>query len=63
MTEDTGLESLCELANTKKEILEKTSKLLEKKFSKAHVLARKEKLLDFNTIENAKKIVAIIFKQ
>ena len=63
MTEDTGLSALCELANTKKEILEKTSKLLEQKFSKAHVLARKEKLLDFNTTENAKKIVAIIFKQ
>ena len=63
MTEDTGLESLCELANTKKDILEKTSKLLEQKFSKTHVIARKEKLLDFNTIENAKKIVAIIFKQ
>jgi hypothetical protein len=63
MIEDTGLESLCELANTKKDILEKTSKLLEQKFSKTHVIARKEKLLDFNTIENAKKIVAIIFKQ
>ena len=63
MTEDTGLESLCELANTKKEILEKTSKLLEQTFSKNHVIARKEKLLDFNTLENAKKIVAIIFKR
>ena len=63
MIEDTGLESLCELANTKKEILDKTSKLLEQTFSKTHIIARKEKLLDFNTTENAKKIVAIIFKR
>ncbi|MDC1465226.1 hypothetical protein N8387_06015 [Polaribacter sp.] len=63
MIEDTGLEALCELANTKKEILEKTSKLLEQTFSETQVIARKEKLLDFNTQENAKKIVAIIFKQ
>ena len=63
MTEDTGLESLCELANTKEEILEITSKLLKQTFSKAHIIGRKEKLLEFNTMVNAEKIVAIIFKQ
>ena len=63
ITEDTGLEALCELANTKKEILEKTAKLLEKPFSNEQMAARAKKLVAFNPEENAKKIVSIIFKQ
>jgi hypothetical protein len=63
MIEDTGLESLCELADTKNEILEKTSKLFAEKFSSEDLKRRQKKLVNFNPEENAKKIVEIIFKQ
>ena len=63
MIEDTGLTALCELANTKKEILEKTSKLFFKNFSNEQIKKRQEKLLAFSPEENAKKLVQIIFKE
>lgn len=63
MIEDTGLETLCELANTKKDILEKTAQLIKQEFSSEQLTVRQEKLLGFNPEENAKKISSIIFKQ
>jgi hypothetical protein len=62
MIEDTGLEALCELANTKKHLLEKTAQLFEQLFSNEQMTARQEKLLGFNPEENAKRITSIIFK-
>jgi hypothetical protein len=62
MIQDTGLEKLCELANTKKEILEKTSKLFTLNFTNENSEKRREELLKFSPEKNAKKIIAIIFK-
>lgn len=63
MIEETSLESLCELANTKEEILEKTEQLFNLDFTKKDVEKRQEKLKQFSPKESAKKIVDIIFKQ
>ncbi|EAR11717.1 hypothetical protein PI23P_00895 [Polaribacter irgensii 23-P] len=62
MIQDTGLEKLCELANTKKEILEKTSKLITLNFTNENSEKRREELLKFSPEKNAKKIITIIFK-
>jgi glycosyltransferase involved in cell wall biosynthesis len=63
MIEDTGLENLCELANTKQEILEKTAKLFGKDYSDAQITARQEKLAPFYPEKNAQKMIDFIFKQ
>ncbi|MEE9408959.1 MAG: hypothetical protein V3V28_12890 [Polaribacter sp.] len=62
MIEDTGLEDFCELANTKNEILEKTTKLFSKDFSNQQIVLRQETLKDFNPTENAQKMINIIFR-
>lgn len=62
MIEETGLESLCELANTKQEIINKTTALFAKDFSNEQIAVRQEKLLGFNPAKNAKKIIDIVFK-
>ena len=63
MIEDTGLETLCELANTQEDILVKTKQLFNIDFTKKEIEKRKEKLIAFNPSESAKKIVTTIFKQ
>ena len=63
MIKDTGLETLCKLANTKEDILVKTKQLFKLDFTKNEVEKRQEKLIAFNPIESAKKIISIIFKQ
>ena len=60
---DTGLETLCELANTKMEILEKTKYLFTKEFSEVEIDNRRDLLKSFSPTESAKKMIAIIFKQ
>ncbi len=60
--EDTGLEDLCNLANTKEEILTKTKELFSKEFSENDIKKRLNKLKEFNPEESAKKIDSIIFK-
>ena len=60
---DTGLETLCELANTKEEILEKTNYLFTKEFSEIEIDNRRDILKSFNPTESAKKMIAVIFKQ
>lgn len=62
LIEDTGLEGLCHLANTKKEILQKTASLLKENFSDVETQKRAKKLVDFSPEESAKKIIDIIFK-
>lgn len=63
MTEETGLEKLCEIANTKDEILSKTTLLYNKESSTLDFEKRFNTLSAFNPTESAKKIVEIIFKQ
>jgi hypothetical protein len=63
MIADTGLESLCELANTKEEILQKTAFLFSEEFSEAEIEKRKEKLTLFSPSQSSKRIKELIFKQ
>lgn len=62
MIADTGLESLCELANTKEQMLHKTKLLLSKEFPESEIEKRKETLSSFSPSQSAKKITSIIFK-
>tara|TARA_B110000091_G_C13808752_1_gene473867 strand:- start:21 stop:1133 length:1113 start_codon:yes stop_codon:yes gene_type:complete len=62
MIEDTGLENLCELANTKQELLQVTEALFKTAFSENQVKARKYELDKFNPTLNAQKMIDIIFK-
>ncbi len=61
MVEDTGLETLAEIANTKEEFLEKTKMLLKKEFSQDIVNKRLRKLENFNPQKSAQIIVETIF--
>lgn len=61
MVDGTGLESLCEKANTKEEFLTKTKELLDKIFDLKIVETRKKILHNFSPTESAKKIIDIIF--
>jgi len=63
MIADTGLENLCDLANTKEQILQKTKLLFSKEFSETEIENRKEVLKSFRPCESAKKMMSIIFKQ
>ncbi|MFN0729751.1 hypothetical protein [Polaribacter gochangensis] len=62
MIADTGLENLCELANTKEQILQKTALLFSQEFSSENFIKRQEKLKVFNPNNSAKKIIETIFK-
>tara|TARA_R110002073_G_scaffold89852_8_gene212593 strand:- start:25021 stop:26136 length:1116 start_codon:yes stop_codon:yes gene_type:complete len=61
MVEDTGLETLCERANTKEEFLEKSKTLLQKDFKDEIIKERRRVLENFNTTLGAKKIIETIF--
>lgn len=61
MVEDTGLESLCERANSKSEFLQATKTLLAQSFSKDILEKRKEILQNFSPETGAQQMVEIIF--
>jgi hypothetical protein len=61
MVEDTGLESLCELANTKDEFLTATIELFKKEFTNDIIDERMRVLDNFNPKKGAQKIIDIIF--
>lgn len=60
MIEDTGLENLCELANTKDEIRNKIISILKTDYNENIVKKRVSTLLDFNTEMSAKKIIELL---
>ncbi|TMM29698.1 hypothetical protein FDT66_10440 [Polaribacter aestuariivivens] len=62
MIEETGLETLCEIADTKSEILEKTKILFNKNFTNENQKNRLKILAKFNPDNSAKKIIDLIFK-
>lgn len=62
LIEDTGLESLCTLANTKEEVLKTSKELFSKDFLEINIQNRMSKLEKFNPTVSAKKIISIIFK-
>lgn len=61
MVEDTGLETLCKIANSESEFLIKTNELLNTEFTETNRKDRIKKLLSFNPKKSAEKIVNIIF--
>lgn len=61
MIDNTGLESLCEKANTTTEILEKTQQLFKLDFTQEIVEKRKEVLANFSPKKAAQKIIDVIF--
>lgn len=62
MIEDTGLEMLCERANTKKEFLQKTTELMAQDFSEKISEERQKVLVDLSPETGAQKMIDIIFK-
>ena len=63
MVDKTGLETLCEKANTKTEYLIKTAELFQKDFEVSFVEERKRLLDIFDSKSSAKKIIDHIFKK
>ena len=63
MVNETGLETLCEKANTKTEFLSKTAKLFNKDFEVSFIEERKILLESFDSKSSAKKIIDLIFKK
>ena len=61
MIDHTGLESLCEKANTQEEFLQKTEELLQRDFSQDILKKRKKVLQNFSPKESAKKLVEQLF--
>ncbi|MFK8060503.1 MAG: hypothetical protein AB8B78_10470 [Polaribacter sp.] len=62
MIEDTGLESVCHLANTKSAILVKTEALFKKQFTTLETEQRENILQAFSPQKSAKKMIDIIFE-
>ncbi|MFY0629967.1 MAG: glycosyltransferase [Flavobacteriaceae bacterium] len=62
MVKNTGLESLCELANTKKEFLAKTKELLDQSFTKSMIENRLNTLKELSPEVGAQKIIDTIFR-
>jgi hypothetical protein len=60
MVEETGLESLCEIADNVKEFREKITLCFQKEYTNSENLKRKEILKTFDNTENAKKIIQLI---
>lgn len=61
MVEDTGLEFLCERANTKEEFLAKTKEVLEKEFTSKIIQDRLDILKSISPQKGAQKMVDTIF--
>lgn len=61
MIEDTGLEQLCEIANSKEEIISKIEKLMQLNFLQNLQQLREEHLLNFHPRKSAEKIRDLLF--
>ncbi len=59
MVIDTGLESLCEIADTPNDFLKTVTNCFNKNYDTSEVDKRKQILKPFNTLENAKKIMEL----
>ncbi len=63
MVDGTGLESLCEKANTKEEFLQKTKELFDQEFNQEIRSKREKVLANFSPNVGAQKMIDIIFKK
>lgn len=61
MVEKTGLESLCEIANSQKEFCAKILELKNKSFPLEEIQKRKQTLVEFDNLKNAQKIIDLVF--
>ena len=59
-TQGSGLDSLCLMANDKKEIISQVLKIIEKDFSKENIALRKEKLSIYNNQKNAEILLNLL---
>ena len=62
MIDETGLETLCEKANSKAEFLSKTAKLFDQNYESSFEAEREKLLENFDSVTSAKKIAKLIFK-
>lgn len=62
MINETGLETLCEKANSKAEFLSKTAKLFDQNYESSFEAEREKLLENFDSVTSAKKIAKLIFK-
>lgn len=62
MVDQTGLKSLCDIANTKTQFLEKTEELFQKKFEPSREKERRKILKNFAPDKSAKKMLDIMFR-
>jgi hypothetical protein len=60
MVEDTGIESLCEVAQNKIEFKSKIEWCINEKYTKEIIKNRKQHLSQFDTLTNAQKIVGLL---
>ena len=61
MVDKTGLENLCEIANTKNEFQSKILNIKNKIFDTNEIEKRKQMLTDFDNIKNAQKIINLVY--
>ena len=61
MVEETGLEDLCEIGRTKEEFIQKVNSLIDKDYVDKAISEREKALNSFSNIENAQKIIDILF--
>lgn len=61
MVEETGLENLCEIGRTKEEFIQKVDSLIHKDYFDKAIVEREKALKPFSNIENAQKIIDILF--
>ena len=60
MVQNTGLEKLCSVANSKKEFIDKIELLIQEKFTNQHISERELLLKTFDTEVNAKNIINLL---
>ncbi|RXP46565.1 glycosyltransferase family 1 protein [Lutibacter sp. HS1-25] len=61
MIQNTGLEKLCVIANSKKEFIAKILEIVGEDFTKNHIIERKNTLNNFDTSVNAQKIIKLFY--
>jgi hypothetical protein len=61
MVEDTGLENVCEIAETKEEFIKKINEITAKDFTNKMTRQREKALNPFNIKTNAQKIIELLY--
>jgi hypothetical protein len=62
MVKNTGLEPLCKIGSSKKDFTNKILETIKQEYTQDEINKKAEKLKSFNTLENAKKITALLLR-